>query len=496
MYALYLRKSRSDKELEAKEDVLKRHEAALTELAKTNGYKIGAVYREVVSGDTIAARPQMQRLLAEVEKGMWDGVLVMEVERLARGSTIDQGIVSRAFALSNTLIITPARIYDPSDEFDEEYFEFGLFMSRREYKTINRRLYAGRLASCREGKYVGSIPPYGYGRKKLKGQKGWTLVPKRNEADIVKLVFSLYLSKDTKTGYGGIADKLEAMSVPTRSGKPWTAAQIKNILTNDVYIGKIHWGKTPEIKHTKNGELAVSRKSSANLRVFDGMHKAIIDEDTFNKVQSIIKDRVKAPVTSGRILKNALAGVLVCGICGRPLKRRGSSKPYYACMTVGCPVQSCRCDIIENTVNEIIRLKLGEIMLPEIAEANIDSNTDEAINRLCKKRLSELEKALVRTYELLEEGIYSTDIFLQRQKQIKTEIENILSTENQTYKERQMSVLGLPKNILQLTNICTDTKTKNILLRLMFYKIKYTLTAETASDGFTLEFLPYILPDP
>ena len=45
---------------------------------------------------------------------MWDSVLVYEVERLARGDTLDQGIVSRAFRLSHTKIITPAKTYDPT----------------------------------------------------------------------------------------------------------------------------------------------------------------------------------------------------------------------------------------------------------------------------------------------------------------------------------------------------------------------------------------------
>ena len=101
----------------------------------------------------------MQQLLQDVEDGLWAGVLVMEVERLARGNTLDQGIVSNTFKYSSTKIITPVKTYDPNNEFDEEYFEFGLFMSRREYKTIRRRLHTGTLTSVREGKFVMSTPP-------------------------------------------------------------------------------------------------------------------------------------------------------------------------------------------------------------------------------------------------------------------------------------------------------------------------------------------------
>ena len=152
-YLIYLRKSRSDLEAEAhgEGETLSRHEHTLLELAKRQHLNVTDIYREVVSGDTIAARPMMQRVLSEVEQGVWSGVLVMEVERLARGDTIDQGIIAQTFKFSGTKIITPIKTYDPDNEFDEEYFEFGLFMSRREYKIINRRLQRGRLASAKRG---------------------------------------------------------------------------------------------------------------------------------------------------------------------------------------------------------------------------------------------------------------------------------------------------------------------------------------------------------
>ena len=184
---IYLRKSRADREAEDRGEMetLARHEKLLLDLAKRQNLHIGAIYKEVVSGETISARPVMQQLLSEVERGLWDGVLVVEVERLARGDTIDQGVVSRAFQYSGTRIITPTKTYDPNNEFDEEYFEFGLFMSRREYKTIKRRLNAGRLASVKEGKYVGNKPPYGYRRVKLSKEKGFTLEPIPEQANVV-----------------------------------------------------------------------------------------------------------------------------------------------------------------------------------------------------------------------------------------------------------------------------------------------------------------------
>ncbi|EJW17552.1 putative resolvase [Paenibacillus alvei DSM 29] len=192
-YCLYLRKSRSDIEAEARGEgeTLERHRRILFDLAKRLNIHISKEYKEIVSGETIIEREVVQDLLRDVEQGVWTGVLVVEVERLARGDTVDQGIVAQTFKYSGTKIITPTKTYDPNNEFDEEYFEFGLFMSRREFKTINRRLQNGRISSVKEGKYVGNKAPYGYDRVKLINEKGYTL-EKNERSEIVKLIFDLY----------------------------------------------------------------------------------------------------------------------------------------------------------------------------------------------------------------------------------------------------------------------------------------------------------------
>ena len=102
-YCIYLRKSRKDLELEKSEnyDTLTRHRNTLLELAHKMSLTIGKIYEEVVSGDSIAARPEMQQLLNDVAEGIWEGVLVMEIERLARGDTSDQGIVARTFTYTD-----------------------------------------------------------------------------------------------------------------------------------------------------------------------------------------------------------------------------------------------------------------------------------------------------------------------------------------------------------------------------------------------------------
>ena len=251
-YVKYLRKSRFDRDYAelSVEETLKRHEAILDQIVKDKGYYVAKTYYEVVSGESIAARPEIQKMLEEVSAGIYAGVLVVDLERLARGNGADQAYISQVFQFSSTKIITPTKIYDPTNEYDEEYFEFGLFMSRREYKTINRRLIRGRDSSASEGKWISSIAPYGYDKVKIPNEKGFTLEPNPDEAPYVQKIYEMYLAQQ---GTKLICNFLNDNNVPTRHGDIWHPATIQNMITNPVYMGKIRRGWSKQLKSIENG---------------------------------------------------------------------------------------------------------------------------------------------------------------------------------------------------------------------------------------------------
>lgn len=301
-YCMYLRKSRADVEAEARGEgeTLSRHQNMLLELAKRQKLNVVKIYKEIVSGDSIAARPQMQALLSDVNEGRYAGVLVVEIERLARGDTIDQGIVAQAFRESSTKIITPTKTYDPDNEFDEEYFEFSLFMSRREYKTIKRRMQAGRLASIKEGNYIGTTAPYGY-RKINPEPKVHTLEPVPHEAEIVKLIYRLYLD-----GHGAkyIANELNRMGISPQKSRLWEPPSIKKILANPLYCGKVGW------KTKSNGDT-----------LYQGLHEAIISEEVFSAVQLKREKNPAAQLHPNDTLMNYYHGIMYCENCGHQIGR-------------------------------------------------------------------------------------------------------------------------------------------------------------------------------
>jgi site-specific DNA recombinase len=509
MYCMYLRKSRADIEAEARgeAETLARHEAMLWELAKRLNLYIpeGGIYREVVSGETIASRPVMQKLLTDVEQGMWQGVLVVEVERLARGDTMDQGLVAQTFKYSNTKIITPMKTYNPADEFDEEFFEFGLFMSRREYKTINRRLQAGRLASAKEGKYVGNKPPYGYVRKKLEGQKGYTLEPHPEQAPVVKMIYDLYTGG---SGISVICRRLNDMKIPAAKGGIWVPVSVRGILSNPTYIGKIRWNFRPQIKKMLDGQIVKERPRAdqTTWTIVDGLHEAIIDEETFNAAQKILAENPSVPAPKYLGVKNPLAGLIECGMCGRNMVRR--PYPNYPdtimCQAIPCPNVSSHLHLVESRLLQALEDWLDRYKVTITQEDNRPDKEllEQSIERTAKE-IEILEKQMGNLHDLLEQGVYTVETFLERSNLLKERIDDAQKVKEELKQQlkgislREKSkteMLPAVEKVIDLYWKLESPEDKNKLLKEVLEKAVYTKEVSgrwhASPDDFKLVVYP------
>ncbi len=524
-YCLYVRKSRADAEAEARGEgeTLSRHINTLLDLAKRRRLDITQIYREIVSGETIAARPVMQQLLSEVEQGVWTGVLVMEVERLARGDTVDQGIVAQTFKFSNTKIITPLKDYNPNNEFDEEYFEFGLFMSRREYKTINRRLQRGRLTSVNEGKYVGSQAPYGYVREKLVGDKGYTLAPQNEEADIVRLIFQLYTKgeqqsdgSNVRLGVSRIVRKLNDMHISPRKSLNWSPATIRDILINPVYIGKIRWNWRKDLKKMVEGRIVVERPRSAieDCIVVEGKHPPLISEETFNKAQEYMSQNPPRPISSRKTVKNPLCGLIVCAKCGKRMVRRPYNSRNQAdtilCADTACDNISSTLAAVEKRVLSSLNDWLLEYRLQWESENKTEENNssiklkENALKRLSAERIT-LNKQLDSTHDLLEQGIYTTEQFLSRSRNLSERIKKnetdaaALSADIHAEKKRELSrkqIIPKVEELLKVYSSLPTAKAKNDILKAVIEKVVYLKTKNgrwnNSPEDFEITLYPKI----
>lgn len=501
-YCLYVRKSRADAEAEARGEgeTLSRHINILLEFAKKRHFEIAQIHREIVSGETIAARPVMQQLLSEVEQGLWEGVLVIEIERLARGDTIDQGIVAQTFKFSGTKIITPVKDYDPNNEFDEEYFEFGLFMSRREYQTINRRLQRGRLASIKEGNYVGSQAPYGYERVKISGDKGYTLQPLPAEADVVRMIYDLYTHGEEQSdgsfrrlGVSLIVRRLNEIKIPPRKSEHWSPATVRDILINPVYIGKLRWNWRPNNKRMVEGRLVVERPRAPleKCTLADGKHPPLIDTNTFYMAQSFMATNAPCPVGRQRTVMNPLAGIVVCGKCGHKMVRRPYTKGYpdtLMCADTACNNISTALHFVEERILDSLRNWLSEYRVQWEAEKTpSNSSFSIALKEKTLQRLNAeyqtLHKQLDNTHDFLEQGIYTTEQFLDRSRKLtgrlkeneanRTVIEKEIA-EDRLREATRRQVIPKVEHLLDVYDSLPTAKAKNDMLKEILEKVVYT----------------------
>lgn len=436
-YCAYLRKSRADRdaELRGEEETLARHKRILIELSEKMQKPISRFYSEVVSGDTISDRPVMRELLSDVESGVWKGVFVVEVERLARGNTRDQGIVADTFKYSDTIIITPTKTYDPNNEFDEEYFEFGLFMSRREYQTIKRRLQRGRIASVEEGNFVGGAAPYGY--KKVKLSKGYSLEIIPEQAEIVKKIFEWYCNGEQqpdgsvrRLGADAIAARLDSLGIKPMVKDKWSKATIQDMLKNPTYIGKVFFGQRKEVKSSVNGQIVTRRVYNPEHIIAQGKHEAIIDDETFHLAATIRKERKRQTVPSSTVLRNPLSGLVYCQKCGALMTRLAPNKknlystlkcPNRYCDNVSTPVFLVERQILQYLQNWMHSYELDNKIIP-FSPVNSEINLKMEITKKLEAEISRLNSQLNRAYDLLEQNVYTIDVFRERQSNLKASI--------------------------------------------------------------------------
>lgn len=426
LYAMYLRKSRADLELEAisKEETLARHKAMLYALAERHGILPSqiVVYHEIVSGDSLDSRPEALRLLADVHAKKYKGVLVTEVERLARGNTKDQGEVAEAFSMSSTLIITPAKVYNPDIETDEEYFEFGLFMSRREFKTLNRRQKAGKEQSVQEGNYILPVAPYGFSIVR-KSKKERYLVEKPEESRIVKMIFDWYTEDRKPTSW--IAKQLTLMNIPTKKkGKEWARATIKDILFNAHYIGKVSWGdqQTVKEKDPLTGKIVKRRKKSGNVQYYEGKHNGFISEEQFWKVRTIYGSQAPAKVNTE--LVNPLSGILVCARCGSAIRFQSYpdnriSRYHHAYGIHKCKMKTLFAPVVIDAILKALQAHIEDFQIKiDTGEANTEADRQKAVIEAMEAELAKQERMKRRMFESWEadDGTYTKEEFLERKQ--------------------------------------------------------------------------------
>lgn len=413
----YVRKSQADDPNESLEETLARHERRLREVSERNGHRITHIYREVVSGETIAAREEVKKLLDDAKE--WDYVYCVREDRLARGDSIDQGLVVRAFMASGTKIATPHKVFDLDNRSDQQFFEVSLFLARMEYRFITERMKDGITDSLKEGQYLGRHTPFGYDKfTNERGQK--TLVP-NDDAALVKMMFHWSAVEDRS--YYWIAKELTGMGVKSpRGNDTWGPTTIGEILKNEIYIGLVRWGrhKTFNAYSADGYRQAKQKKIVDDYDLYEGLHEPLVGRELYE--QSMRNTKSRPPVHHGDAVKSPLAGLIVCGNCGRAMcfihdrrfdTYRWQHKNNAICNCKGCKGE--RAELIMEAIQDHLRKTMEEmeVLVTDDGAEKEAQRIKDTIETL-RKDLAAIDRAQEVLLETLESGNISPELFGKR----------------------------------------------------------------------------------
>lgn len=303
-------------------------------------------------------RPAFQRLLADIEAGHIDVVVVYKVDRLSR-SLLDFAQVMDRFNRSGAAFVSVTQNFSTTDAMGRLTLNMLMSFAEFEREMISERTRDKIAASRRRGKWTGGRIPYGYGVRDRK------LIVNRVEALVVRDAFDAYLATQSLLGVIRALTEKGWMPRPqTSRRKGWRTDHVIRMLRNPLYAGLIASG----------GEL------------HDAEHEPLISRVIWDRVQILLGRRHDADRPEGRRRSQAylLTGLLRCGCCGAALtpatsRAHGQTYRYYRCLTRdkqgrgGCsarplPAQALE-DFVVDRIHQATSGATGKVLATDVVSA-------------------------------------------------------------------------------------------------------------------------------
>lgn len=395
--------------------------------AEAFDYEIVGEYEDAgKSGKSIQGRAEFRKMLEDIETNK-DGisyVLVFKLSRFGRNAADVLNTLQFMQDYDVNLICVEDGI-DSSKDAGKLMISVLSAVAEIERENILVQTMEGRRQKAREGKWNGGFAPYGY--KLTDGQ----LIIEDSEAEAVRVIFDKYANTDM--GSNGISKYLEQQGIKKKArqnGKNtlFSAKLIKDILDNPVYVGKIAYGRR------KNEKVTGTRDQYHTVRqedymLFDGIHEAIVDLETWEKVQEKRKVQAKKyeHINVGNEQIHLLSGLLKCPICGAGMYGNKSIKNkngkhykdyfYYSCKHRTPVLGHEKCTFrkqlheekLNNAVAEIISKLVSNPKFADMMQKKINIKTDTGE---VEKEIANLQKQLgqyIGTKRSLEKQMDSLD---------------------------------------------------------------------------------------
>lgn len=326
-------------------------------------------------------RPAFKRLMADVEAGKIDAIVIYKIDRLSR-SLMDFARVMEILEKYNVALIAITQSLDTKTSMGRLTLNVLLSFAQFEREIISERTRDKIAAARRKGKWSGGMPLLGYDTLYAPG--GTKLIVNEEEAKQVRTIFETYLKYEalipaaTDIAARGWANKRWTTKAgTTRGGRPFDKATLHQMLTNSTYLGKVRYKD----------------------EVHPGEHPAIVDATLFHRVQATLQRNGR---TGGAVVRNKygaiLKGLLQCGSCNCSMVHTYTQKPngrhyrYYVCLNAqkrgwnACATKSVPAGELEQFVVEQIR-NVGRD--PALAKA-----TAKKARQSASARIDELESEL------------------------------------------------------------------------------------------------------
>jgi site-specific DNA recombinase len=376
--------------------------------------------------NSIKDRPELQRMLTDIRKGLINHVLVYKRDRLAR--KLEEHIELYQLFKKHNVKVTLVAENEPPMRFDVTGELFELFigvMSQREGQQINERLRDTKITNFKSGKSIGRLP-YGYKTDLKKTQ----IIRIEEELNIVKNIFSEWITGKYKNT-NELLKYLKSQGTKKR-GKNWTAQAVEKVLMQPMYMGL-------RIKKFDNVKVSRSVKDLA-----------IITPEEFDKAQELL-EKSKTPKSEREKFYYLLTELIFCSKCRSPLVEKERQKDGVRYAIYECTEHK---EIIKQTdvENKVITKTI------EFFNVLLKSNFKDLYERYARRNIKQLNlliQELDRELKSLEDKlIRETNKYLM--KETENREETIIKLQKEI-NERKNKKLEVELQKLQYQNVSEDS---------------------------------------
>ena len=421
--------------------------------ANQNGWNVVDIYSDDDFSGAGTYRPDFERLISDCKSGKINLVLCKSQSRFSRDMEVIERYLHNKFIEWGVRFVSIVDNADTNIESNKKSRQINGLINEWYLDDLSQNIKKSLKNKREDGLFMGSFAPYGYERN----EDGHKLIVDPVAAEVVKKIFELYANG---YGYYKICEYLNNNNIPTRAiykkqkgskfvcsncdlkNAKWTSDTIAQILKNEVYIGNLVQGKITSMGYKVHKFKKVNEEDWCRI---ENTHEAIIDDETWNKVQKRLKSHSK-PIKTGEV--HFFTKKVYCSCCGKPFMRNvynvknestgkraymqcKGNKKYHICENN----KSIRMDkleeIIQNAINDLLDNYYDKNNLKELYENRKmqDTNNNERINILEKEKRN-LEKKIDdnkcyyrNLYEDKVKGTINDDMFSMMSKDYLKEIE-------------------------------------------------------------------------